>query len=199
MSGKADNGAGLLLRQACGLPFELVEIVAGSHGDSEQFFQCLVRCPEPDPDFAGAEFDAFGQIGELLIHHRHGRLDRHPRLLGPVLLQRGEDASDFLPAAELVLGGIARGQSTEMRDESLGRGDGAGAHTVGGAALEDLLGAAATDVEELFEIGAFEEGAGKSTSGLADRGQVTQPCWFGGHGSSDMLVRICAEYKPYNA
>ena len=157
------------------------KIIPDSHGEGEQFFECLVRLVERDGDAAWLEPDPGGEGVELLREDLKRRLDQKLRHFLAVPLPLGQDFGELAPALALVMASVTIGQVAQVGDEDLPIGEPVGADAISNARSEDLLSAAAADAEQEFEGGAIDEGAGKSLELLNDVIDFAVPEGFGGH------------------
>jgi hypothetical protein len=117
---------------------------------------------EADADFTCPEGDALRKPFQRDVHPFRGSFHQQARAFYSPFMKRGERLGELLATALFVDGRFAGGELLEVLDEALAVGDAVAADLVGDAGLEDLLGAAAADAEELLQGGAVDPRVGKA-------------------------------------
>ncbi len=131
---------------------DLFVVVVEGEDEGAEFLQKVFCTRELDPEFAGLEVDAGGEIGEAAAYEIEGGLvaGNLQVFAGGILSDAVEVLLDAAAAGDL--GGEALLERPQLLDEILAPADQAAAGAVlGAAALEDAPGGPFADPENLFE------------------------------------------------
>jgi hypothetical protein len=179
------------------LAFEVLEVVADGHSESQQLFECFLGLVKGDGDAAWLEGHTRGEILELLRQDLKRGLDKQLWPCEAIFLQPGQNFGDVTAAAPFIVAVVALGEAAQMGDEGIPIGEAVGTYTLGNTGSEDLLGAAAADAEEEFYRRAIDERARKALKLAEDVVDFAVPDRFCGHGCLTMLVRACAKCNDH--
>jgi hypothetical protein len=158
-----------------------LQIVADGHAKGEQLLERLLRCCKAEGDLTGGERDAGREAGEHLIDDGGGRLDGKAGL--PSRVEVSEGAGQASSSLVFVVDGFPGGELPQVGEELVARGEAARAGLKRHAGREDLLGAAAADLEDAFDGGAVDPGLGQGIQFGGNPVQVAEPHRFVGHAS----------------
>jgi hypothetical protein len=161
--------------------FKSSPLIADGHGECEQLLESLLRRRETDGDLAGGQRDVGRKVGQRLVHDGGRRLDGKAGLPGRVQVREG--ASQTSSPLPFVVGSFAGGEALQVGEELVAMGEAARTGLERDAGGEELLGAAAADLEDTFDGGAIDPGLGQGIQVGRNLVQVAEPHRFVWHDS----------------
>ena len=140
---------------------EAQRIIGHRHRESQQLLLRFFGGPKRlYQDAAGRQIDAGRKGIEFLVDDGGRGFHQHAGLLS-FGTRLGENVAQALAAFLFEIGGLARGQMPQVRDDILFCGEAAFAHGAPHQRLEDLLGATPADTEHELERGTIDERIGQ--------------------------------------